>query len=95
MKITSRAEALPRILFDQTIVQMRRGMADGMMQPRFLLDEVVTQANGIATQGPISPFAHPFRFSETPSLMPIASGCATRIWPRFKDSVLPAYVQVY
>jgi uncharacterized protein (DUF885 family) len=39
---------IPR-LFDQTEVQMRKGMADNPMPPRLLLEEVVTQANEIAT----------------------------------------------
>ena len=44
----TRLKLLPR-LFDQTIVQMRKGMADGLMPPKILLEQVVTQANGIAT----------------------------------------------
>lgn len=43
-----RLKQLPR-LFDQDIVQMQKGMADGLMPPKILLDQVVTQANGIAT----------------------------------------------
>jgi uncharacterized protein (DUF885 family) len=56
----SRLKQLPR-LFDQNIVQMRKGMADGLMPPRILLDQVVTQADGIATTpAEKSPFTHPF-----------------------------------
>src|SRR5690348_2193634 len=38
------------VLFDQTVVQMRKGMAEKLMPPKILLEQVVTQANGIATQ---------------------------------------------
>ena len=47
-------------LFDQTIVQMRKGMAEGLMPPRFLLEKVSTQCEGIAAQKPEdTPFARP------------------------------------
>ena len=56
----TRLKLLP-VLFDQTIEQMRKGMAAGLMPPKILLEKVVTQANGIATTAPDqSPFAHPF-----------------------------------
>ena len=56
----ARLKQLPR-LFDQNIVQMRKGMAEGLMPPKILLDQVVTQADGIArTEPEKSPFAHPF-----------------------------------
>ncbi|MGO9404690.1 MAG: DUF885 domain-containing protein, partial [Terriglobales bacterium] len=49
------------VLFDQTIEQMRKGLAEGRMPPKILLEKVVTQANGIATTPPDqSPFTHPF-----------------------------------
>ena len=56
----SRLKQMPR-LFDQNIVQMRKGMAEGLMPPKMLLEKVVTQADGIAkTDAEKSPFAHPF-----------------------------------
>src|SRR5580693_5789509 len=56
----TRLKLLPR-LFDQTTVQMRKGMAEGLMPPKILLEKVVTQSNGIAST-PVdqSPFVHPF-----------------------------------
>ena len=49
-------------MFDETMIQMRKGMADGLMPPRILLEKVVEQANGLATKTPEdSPFAQPFR----------------------------------
>ena len=56
----TRLKLLP-VLFDQTIEQMRKGMAEGRMPPKILLEKVVTQADGIATTATEqSPFAHPF-----------------------------------
>jgi len=89
----SRLRQFPR-LFDQNIVQMRKGMADGLMPPKILLEQVVTQANTIATTEPDkSPFAHPFE--KFPDAMPDAdrkrlhdAGIAA-----IRDSVLPAYVK--
>ena len=56
----SRLHQLPRV-FDETMDNMRLGMADGMMPPKFLLEKAVDQTNEIAT-APIdkSPFAQPF-----------------------------------
>ncbi|MFZ0480812.1 MAG: DUF885 family protein [Terriglobales bacterium] len=89
----ARLKQIPR-LFDQTEVQMRKGMADGLMPPKLLLDQVVTQANGLATtEAEKSPFAHPF--DKFPDSVPEAdrkrlhdAGIAA-----IRDSVLPAYVK--
>jgi uncharacterized protein (DUF885 family) len=89
----SRLKLMPR-LFDQTTVQMKKGMADKLMPPRFLLDKVAEQANGIATQAPAdSPFAQPFKtFPKT-----ISEADQTRLREQgiaaIRDSVLPAYVR--
>ena len=89
----ARLKLLP-VLFDQTIVQMRKGMAEGLMPPKILLDQVVTQANGIATT-PVdqSPFSQPFE--KFPDTVPAAdrkrlhdAGLAA-----VKDSVIPMYVK--
>jgi uncharacterized protein (DUF885 family) len=89
----TRLKLLP-VLFDQTIVQMRKGMAEGLMQPKILLEKVVTQANGIATTpADQNPFAHPFdkfpdSFSEADRKRLRDAGLAA-----IKDSVIPAYVK--
>ena len=89
----TRLKLLPT-LFDQTIVQMRKGMAEGMMQPKILLDKVVTQSNGIATT-PVekSPFAHPF--DKFPDAIPEADRKRLREegLAAIKDSVIPEYVK--
>jgi uncharacterized protein (DUF885 family) len=89
----TRLKLLPR-LFDQTIVQMRKGMADGLMPPKILLEQVVTQSNGIATTAAEkSPYAHPFE--KFPDAVPETdrkrlhdAGVAA-----IRDSVIPAYVR--
>jgi uncharacterized protein (DUF885 family) len=89
----ARLKAWP-VLFDQTMVQMRKGMADGLMPPRFLLEKVVDQANAIATQEPEkSPFAHPF--FDFPKAMPEAEQKRLRVQgvAAIRDSVLPAYAK--
>lgn len=89
----TRLKLLP-ILFDQTIEQMRKGMAERLMPPKILLEKVVTQSNGIATTSPEqSPFMHPFE------KFPDAISEADRKRLRdagltaVKDSITPAYVK--
>jgi uncharacterized protein (DUF885 family) len=89
----TRLKLLP-VLFDQTVDQMRKGMAAGLMPPKILLEKVVTQANGIAATAPDqSPFAHPFdkfpdAITEADRKRLREAGLAA-----VKDSVLPAYVK--
>ena len=89
----ARLKQLPR-LFDQNIVQMRKGMADGLMPPKILLEQVVTQANGIATTpAEKSPFTHPF--DTFPDAVPEADRKRLREagLAAVRDSVIPAYVK--
>jgi uncharacterized protein (DUF885 family) len=89
----SRLKQIPR-LFDQTEIQMRKGMAEGLMPPRILLEKVVEQANGIASKAPdASPFAEPFaKFPES-----ISAADQKRLREQglaaISASVLPAYVE--
>ncbi|HUQ49330.1 MAG TPA: DUF885 family protein, partial [Terriglobales bacterium] len=55
----TRLKLMPRQI-DDTIVNMRKGMKAGLMQPRFLLEKVVVQAKAIAEKKPAeSAFAEP------------------------------------
>jgi uncharacterized protein (DUF885 family) len=89
----TRLKLLP-VLFDQTVTQMRKGLAEGRIPPKILLEKVVTQANGIATTAPEqSPFSHPFNkfpdaISEADRKRLREAGLAA-----VKDSVIPAYVK--
>jgi uncharacterized protein (DUF885 family) len=89
----ARLRLLPR-LFDQTIEQMRKGLAAGLMPPKILLDKVVTQADGIATTAADqSPFTHPF--DKFPDAVPEADRKHLREagLAAVKESVIPAYVK--
>ena len=83
----------PRLV-DENIIQMRKGMAEGLMPPRVLLEKVVDQANGLATKTPEdSPFAQPFtRFPDS-----ISADDQKRLREQglaaIRESVLPAYVK--
>jgi uncharacterized protein (DUF885 family) len=89
----SRLRQLP-VLFDQNIAQMRKGMAEGLMPPRFLLEKVVVQANGIGSQAPDkSPFAQPFQkfpktISEIDQKRLREQGLAA-----IREAVLPTYLK--
>ncbi len=80
--------------FDDVTARMRKGLAEGLMQPKFLLEKVATQSEGIAGNTPEdSPFARPL------AAMPkeFSAGDAARIREAvlgaIRDAVLPAYVK--
>jgi uncharacterized protein (DUF885 family) len=89
----ARLKQLPRI-FDENTDNMRKGMANGLMPPKFLLEKVVDQTNGIASLAPDqTPFAQPFSnlpasFSEADKTRLKTAGLAA-----IKDDVLPAYAK--
>ncbi len=87
----SRLRLMPRLL-DQTVIQIKKGMADKLMPPRFIIEKVGEQADGIAKQKPDeSPFAQPFK--TFPKSIPEAE--QTRLREQgiaaIRDGVLPAY----
>jgi uncharacterized protein (DUF885 family) len=83
-----------RRAMDETTIQMRKGMADRLMPPCFLLQKVIGQANGIATQAPErSPFAHPF-FNFPQSIAEAdRKDLRARGLSAIREAVLPAYVK--
>jgi uncharacterized protein (DUF885 family) len=89
----SRLKQIPRVL-DQITFQMRKGMNDKLMPPRFLLEKALDQCNAIATQAvEKSPFVRPFfnfpkDISEPDQRRLRAAGLAAA-----KEFVLPAYVR--
>lgn len=89
----TRLRTMPKI-FDDVTVNMRNGMKAGLMQPKFLLEKVATQAEGIAVQKPEdSPYAIPFAnfpkdVSEADQKRLKEAGLAA-----IRDHVLPAYVK--
>ena len=89
----ARLRQVPRV-FDEYTIQMRKGMSEGLMPPRILLEKVVEQANGLAMKTPEdSPFAQPFKkFPES-----IAAADQKRLreagLAAIRESVQPAYVK--
>ena len=56
----ARLKAMP-VLFEQTQIQMHKGLAEGLMPPKYLLEKVVEQANRVASApAEKTPFARPF-----------------------------------
>jgi len=86
-----RLRNLPRQL-DDTIANMRLGMAAGLVPPRFLLEKVAAQAEAVAAGKPEdTPFARPL--ASMPAELPPAE--RQRIREAFvaaiRDGVVPAY----
>ncbi len=80
--------------FDQTMDLMRQGMATGVMPPKFLLEKVAVQVDGMAsTPADKSPFAQPLaKFPETVSAAE-QKRIREQMTAAINDSVLPAYVK--
>src|SRR5437588_7878783 len=88
---TKRLRNFPKQV-DDTIANMRKGTRDGLMPPKFLLDKVANQANGIATSEPEkTPFAQPVE--KFPDSVPDADRVRLRaeVLDAVRVAVLPAY----
>ncbi|HEX9985314.1 MAG TPA: DUF885 family protein [Thermoanaerobaculia bacterium] len=89
----ARLRQFPKMM-DDTIANMRTGMAARLMPPKFLLEKVAEQADGIARQqAEKTPFALPLqKFPES-----VPEGERTRIRTAFLDainsSILPSYAR--
>jgi uncharacterized protein (DUF885 family) len=89
----SRLHQLPRV-FDQVTANMRLGMADHLMPPRYLLEKVTLQAQGIADDSlEASPFTQPLlKFPPT-----ISENDQKRLrettFAAVKNEVAPAYAK--
>ena len=87
----SRLKQVPRV-FDENIVQMQKGMSDGLMPPRFLLEKVVKQAQAIADMPPEkTPFAQPL--NKFPSSIGVDEQKRLRdaVLEQIRVAVLPSY----
>jgi uncharacterized protein (DUF885 family) len=89
----SRLHQLPRVM-DETMDNMRLGMADGLMPPKFLLEKVIDQSSAIATTpAEKSPFAQPFEkfpegFTEAEKTRLKKEGMAA-----IQDEIIPEYAK--
>ncbi|HEX4963157.1 MAG TPA: DUF885 family protein [Thermoanaerobaculia bacterium] len=82
------------VVFDQTIDHMRAGMAAGLMPPKFLLEKVVVQTDGLSSMpAEKSPFAAPL--AKFPKEISEADQKRIReqMLAAISGSVLPAYVK--
>ena len=89
----TRLKLYPR-LFDQTVIQMRKGMAEGLMPPRMLLEKVVIQSNAIGTTAPEqSPFLQPFNKFPDSISAPDRKRLREAAIAAVRDSINPAYAK--
>jgi uncharacterized protein (DUF885 family) len=89
----ARLKQFPRV-FGEAVVQMRKGMADGLMPPKTLLVQVVSQAGNIAAQkAEDTPFAIPT--TQFPKEFSAADQARLRngVLAAISDSVLPTYAK--
>jgi uncharacterized protein (DUF885 family) len=89
----ARLSQLP-VLFDQTLLQMRKGMRDKLMPPKILLLQVVEQTNAIAKQKPEdTPFAQPL--SKFPKDISAIDQARIRegVLAAIRNQVLPTYAK--
>jgi len=87
----ARLNQVPR-LFDQVMANMRQGMRDHLMPPRYLLEKVAAEALDIAGKtGENSPFAKPIK--EFPTGVPAAEQKRLRetVLATITNQALPAY----
>ena len=87
----ARLKQFPRT-FNERMIQMRKGMKDGLMPPRILLVQVAEQTEGIARQKPEeTPFAQPT--NSFPKEFSPADGTRLRagVINAIRDQVLPTY----
>lgn len=87
----SRLHQVPRML-DQVTANMRQGMKDRLMPPRFLMEKVAVQAREISeAKAEASPFAVPLK--QFPASMPAADQQRLRsaVLAAIDSDILPAY----
>jgi uncharacterized protein (DUF885 family) len=81
-------------VFDDTMTNMRKGMAARLMPPKFLLEKVADQANGLATTEPEkSPFALPLEKMPDSFTAAEKERIRTAVLARVRNDVLPAYAK--
>jgi uncharacterized protein (DUF885 family) len=88
----ARLKELPRV-FNETTIQMRNGMKDGLMPPKILLVQVAEQTENIAQQKPEeSPFAQPTTNFPKEIAEADRARLRTEVIAAIRDQVLPAYI---
>src|SRR3954465_11387715 len=89
----ARLKTMPRLI-DENMIQMRKGMAEGLIPPKFLLEKVVGQAQDIGTK-PVddSPFALPLTKFPAAISAEDQKRLKSEVLDAIKDSVDPAYAK--
>lgn len=89
----SRLKQFPKMT-DDNIGQMRKGMADNLMPPKFILEQVIEQAQEIALQTPEqTPFVTPLEKFPQEILAPAQQKVREQVVSAIRDAVLPAYAR--
>ncbi len=87
----ARLHQLPRF-FDQVIANMRQGMQDGLMPPRYLLEKVAAESDDIAAKtGEASPFAQPIKTFPSSVTAPEQKQLREAVLAAINDQVVPSY----
>jgi len=87
----TRLHQIPRV-FDQATANMRQGMKEGLMPPKYLLEKVAVETEDLAAQtGDTSPFAKPVK--EFPASVPPAERERLReaVLSVVREQIVPAY----
>jgi uncharacterized protein (DUF885 family) len=90
----ARIHQVPAV-FDATIDLMRRGMRDGLMPPKILLEKAAAQMDTLGTSAPEeSPFAEPLK--KMPATIPATRQGELRdaLLAAIRTDVLPSYVRL-
>jgi uncharacterized protein (DUF885 family) len=78
--------------FDQVTANMRQGLHDGLMPPRFLLEKVAVEADDVASKtGESSPFAKPVEGFPAGIPKPEQKRLHDAVLSAIADQVVPAY----
>lgn len=87
----ARLHQIPRA-FDQVTANMRQGLRDGLMPPRYLLEKVAAEAEDVASKtGESSPFAKPVKEFSSTVPAPEQKRIRDAVLAAIADQVLPAY----
>jgi uncharacterized protein (DUF885 family) len=87
----ARLKQIPRS-FDETVIQMRNGMKDGLMPPKILLVQVAEQTENIAKQRPEkTPFAQPILTFPKNFSQADRTRLSREVIAAIRDYDLPAY----
>jgi uncharacterized protein (DUF885 family) len=87
----ARLHQIPRV-FDQVTTNMRQGMKDGLMPPKYLLEKVAAETEDLASKtGAASPFSKPVM--EFPASVPGADQKRLReaVLTAVNNEIIPAY----